>query len=223
MFFIVSTGRCGNHSLVHALNSHPKLTCKQESKPEIIEYSRAYASGLVDSRDVQDVIVRNLDQPNNVGESCAQMWPIVHLVAECFPDSKFIWLRRDFPDVVASYYHTRNAFSTGSKLGIYKEHVVYKYVNGVEVNAMTRSEWIRKSRFEKTCWFVNHVLKSLEGGFKWGGNNSLQVDIEKMDLNKVFKFLNVASEGQRIEHLDVSNPPKLTEKELKWIKMNIKN
>jgi hypothetical protein len=173
---------------------------------------------------MQDVIVRNLDHPWNVGESCAQMWPILHLVSECLPDSKFIWLRRNFADVVASYYHTRQAWTPGSKLGIYKEHLLYKYVNGVEVQAMTRSQWIEKSRFEKTCWFIDYVSKSIGGVILHIGGKSQTVNIENLDLNKVFKFLNVASKDSLpvIPKLDVSNPKKLTDKELKWIEKNIK-
>lgn len=222
MFFIMSTGRCGNHSLVHALNSHSQLTCKQESMPEIIKYSRCYSSGLIDGRTMQKILCENLDYPWNVGESCAQMWPVVSMTAAVLPDSKFIWLKRNIADVVASYYHTRKAWTTGSKLGIYKEHILYKYVNGVEVGDLTRSEWVAKSRFEKTCWFLNHVLQRLEEQLsELPQERFITLNIEDLDLNQVFKFLNVASEDINLGHIDASNPPKLTDKELKWIENNM--
>jgi hypothetical protein len=171
LFFVVTTGRSGSTTIAAALSQHEDITCRHENRPQLVRLSTEYEYGLCEREDARAELAALYGNgipkgPRLYGESDQKFWNLVEVLAELYPNSKFIWLLRDGRDVVSSAYargwygdlQLSKASPTGS---LAYQHFFYR-VTGDLSNAMPEEEWSGLARFEKVCWYWKYVNERIE-------------------------------------------------------------
>lgn len=166
MFFIVTTGRSGSTSIARTLDRVSGLHAVHEPAPELTLEAAGYTWGTV-TREEIEALLQETRQPEANGEvyceSNQNLSFLIPLLAEIYPEARFIWLIRNGMDVVASAYQKQ--WYTGHS----ENHDRYEDCTPLEkawvdgraradrAGLMSESDWEKLPRFDKCCWYWGHV------------------------------------------------------------------
>ena len=218
MFFVVTTGRSGSTSIAHALSAVDGCHSIHEAAPELILESSGYRYGDV-SADAIRKILRNSRHSTVNGEVYCEtnqtLSLIIPVLAEEFPQARFVWLIRNGMDVVASAYqkqwytgHSENHDRYEDCPPLEKAWIDGR-VRADRVGEMTESEWSSLPRFDKCCWywgFVNRVIEADLNICAAGGFFALRLEEAEQRLPELIHWMGFNSE--RVPTMPVENPAK---------------
>jgi hypothetical protein len=171
MFFVVSSGRSGTQTIALALSSVPGCVCLHEPSPELILESSAYRYGNVGHGELAKIL-RETRQATIDGsvycESNQTLSLIIPVLADVFPDARYIWLIRNGLDVVASAYqkqwytgHSENHDRYEDCPPIEKAWIDGR-IQGDRCGDMSAVEWANWDRFGRCCWYWSYSNRVIE-------------------------------------------------------------
>lgn len=172
-FFVLTTGRSGSTTISDFLSKHSKITCVHEPRKQLIRLSTEFAHGEKTKNQVQDelfsIYCNSSRYPDSVyGESDQKFWNLVPIVAELFPNSKFIWLIRDGRDVISSTCARRwfdqsieEERGNPTSQDVIDRWLYYR-LNGGKCGAFNSEKWDEMSFFERNCWYWSHINTSIK-------------------------------------------------------------
>lgn len=171
LFFVLSTGRAGSKSIATMLSQHPEIICKHEPNGQLIRLSTEYIHKVKSCEQVKEEIKRmyintNTMISNYYGESDQKLSNLIEILAELFPNAKFIWLIRSAIDNVNSMF-SRGWFDnldlglkdpmqmTDSDLLRREEFCIYSdyRIQADKIGIMSPEDWAQMTAFEKNCWY----------------------------------------------------------------------
>jgi hypothetical protein len=158
--FIIGTGRNGSKLLsnVLSLGYNISLYGEVEKGPYPEFYKSCYEGNLIkDEIKRYWKFTRDLRMENSKEiylEKNHLIVPILDIVNECYPDSKFIFLKRNEKDTVASFMGK----------GTYSETDVGSYANGrlVPIKGIHKDFWNTYTREQKITWLVREYKTMCE-------------------------------------------------------------
>lgn len=201
--FVLSTGRCGSHSISKILNQHPQIISLHEPLyQQLSVISINYLSGLMNRDEVKyELIKLYLNLPyiykNTLYvESDQKIAPLAEILLEIFPNSKFIWLIRNPKTFLESarvrgwYLNDEPIFSKDSVLIVPKFYSQGCRLSAVNINRMEKSEWSNLSQDDKILWYWNY----------W--NYLIKCFINNINIEKIFflKLEEISKESKNILH-----------------------
>jgi len=173
MFFVVTTGRSGSQTIARLLSQSPNCVCLHEPEPALVKEATLYEYGLIDTLTLRAILLST--RPKEIhskvyGESNQKLSSLISLLAQIFPEAKFIWLVRDGRDVVASTYYARGWYQSAAELDLdrgqpYKKSQrdwIWYRLRGDLLGEMSTVEWEALSRFDKNCWLWNHTNQIIQ-------------------------------------------------------------
>jgi len=174
MFFVVTTGRSGSQTIAHVLSQSPDCVCLHEPAPTLVKEATLYQYGLLSDEWLKAILLstRGPTLGGKVyGESNQKLANLIPVLAQAFPDSRFIWLVRDGRDVVASTHFARQWYKPIGELG-HRKHLAHSLklkewiwyrLRGDLTGDMATREWELLSRFEKNCWYWARTNEIIQG------------------------------------------------------------
>jgi len=191
MFFIVSTGRSGTNAIARALSLIHGCVCLHEPPPQLIIESSAYRYEKVSADEIRDILAQTRKPVLDGGVYCESnqtLSLIIPILADTFPQARYIWLIRNGMDVVASA--VQKQWYTGHS----ENHDRYEDCPPIEkawidgriradlCGEMTCEEWNSLSRFAKCCWYWAYVNKLIESDLeKCAPGKHTLVKLEELD------------------------------------------
>jgi hypothetical protein len=171
MFFVVSSGRSGTQTIALALSSVPGCVCLHEPSPELILESSAYRYGNIGHGELAKIL-RETRQATIDGsvycESNQTLSLIIPVLADVFPNARYIWLIRNGLDVVASAYqkqwytgHSENHDRYEDCPPIEKAWIDGR-IQGDRCGDMSAVEWAKLDRFGRCCWYWSYTNRVIE-------------------------------------------------------------
>lgn len=203
MFFIVSTGRSGTMTIARVLSQINDCVCFHEPSPELILESSAYRYGDFSKKKLKEVLL-NTRKPSVNGsvycESNQTLSLIIPVLAETFPEARYIWLIRNGLDVVASAYqkqwytgHSENQARYEDCSPIAKAWIDGR-IRGDQCGDMSYSEWADLDRFARCCWYWGYINRVIEKDLnKYAPGRFYLLRLEEMDkkLRDVLKWMDL--------------------------------
>jgi hypothetical protein len=171
MFFIVTTGRSGSTSIARTLDRLEGCHAVHEPQPELTREAAGFRWGTV-SREELEAVLKATRHPR-VGqdtycESNQNLALIIPVLAERYPEARFVWLIRNGLDVVAStlqkqWYtgHSENHDRYEDCTPLEKSWIDWR-MRGDRVGEMPEAEWEALPRFDKCCWYWGYVNRVIE-------------------------------------------------------------
>ncbi len=166
MFFIVSTGRAGSRGIAHLLSAVHGCTCLHEPNPPLIFESSRYRYGEIPASELARILRQT--RPPSIGnerycESNQTLSLIIPVLAEVFPQAKFVWLVRNGLDMVASGYskqwysgHSENHDRYEDCTPLEKAWIDGR-IRGDRCGDVPPQTWQGMDRFAKVCWYWSYV------------------------------------------------------------------
>lgn len=207
--FVASTGRSGSTTIANLLNKHPGIIALHEPRHQLIKLSTDYAHGLLPRDAVKARLERMfLDGSVYHGdriylESDQKYFNLFPILAEIFPQAKFIWLVRSAYDVVTST-HSRSWFADHT-------HPVFAQINwfyhryrveGDKSGDVSADDWAGMTWFQRNCWYWTYVNEKIEQDLA-GIDASRKMFLRLEDLNgrvgEVLDFLGVGPADLNVE------------------------
>jgi len=177
LFFILSTGRCGSTSIAEMLTQHPDVTCAHEPNLQLVRLSTAFANRKIEREDMKcilEVMYANssIFPPGYYGESDQKLSNLAEVLAELFPQAKFIWLIRNATDTVNSMF-SRHWYSegemklaeTGVDTGEVESGIRYYAENRPNLATMgflATEQWHSMTPFERNCCYWRYWNSLIE-------------------------------------------------------------
>lgn len=204
LVFVVTTGRSGSTSIANILNAHPQISAKHEPRIQMIQWSTELIRGDLSSEELEARLTNlfcktSVFEPELVHvESDQKYFNMVPLLARVLPQSKFIWLTREAPAVIASTY-ARGWFRDEENLPTQDIHWSWNAyrLTGPETGEMEQSEWDSMSGFERNCWYWAYVNRTIQASLaslpqeRWV--HARLEDLSK-DASSVLDFLGVSDQ-----------------------------
>lgn len=172
MFFVVTTGRSGSHTIARVLSQSPDCICLHEPDPVLVKEATLYHYNVL-SHAMMKAILLSTRVPSLhgkiYGESNQKLSTLIPVLADVFPGSQFVWLVRDGRSVVASTYYAREWYRAVDEVVHHptpfsiplKEWTWYR-LRGDLSGDMTTEEWEAMSRFERNCWLWAYTNKVIQ-------------------------------------------------------------
>lgn len=193
MFFVVSTGRAGSRTVANVLSQSPDALCLHEPVPYLVEETAEWRYGTVETVDLCSRLTES--RPRQIdgkqyGESANRLSLAIPVLAEAFPDARFVWLTRDGREVVASG-HQRGWFDPSRVRDTQWER---HRLRADRLGEMGEREWSSMTPFAKGCWLwrrTNEIIaEDLEA---LGTDRWRRVAIEDLEesIDDVADFLGV--------------------------------
>ncbi|UCC54423.1 MAG: sulfotransferase [Anaerolineaceae bacterium] len=166
MFFIVSTGRSGTATVAEMLSSVPGYVCLHEPDPALILESSGYRHSDITADEITAVLqqTRHSRLDGRIYcESNQTLSLIIPVLAETFPQARYIWLLRNGLDVVASamqkqwysgFSENHNRYEDCTPL---EKAWIDGRIRGDRTGDMSGVEWDRLDRFGKCCWYWRYI------------------------------------------------------------------
>lgn len=180
LFFIVSTGRAGSKSIAAILSQHPEITCRHEPNGQLIRLSTEYIHKVKSYEQVKEEIKKMYIDMNTMinkyyGESDQKSSNLIEILAELFPNAKFIWLIRNGIDSVNSMF-SRGWFDNldlglkypmqmpDSDLLRREEFSIYSEyrIQADKIGVMSSEDWKEMTAFERNCWYLSFWNSMIE-------------------------------------------------------------
>lgn len=209
LFFILSTGRSGSTSIALILSEHPDITCEHEPNGQLIRLSTEYMHKVKSREVVKEELKRMYIDAGRLvnqyyGESDQKLSNLIDILAELFPEAKFIWLIRKASSVVNSTF-SRGWFSDNDLSFIKNEHYsdelekdkffnfyTYYRLQGDKTGEFLSEQWESMSSFERNCWYWAYWNRLIEKQLtQLPDNKWLMVKLEELDtaFEKIINFL----------------------------------
>lgn len=172
MFFVVCAGRSGSQTIARFLAQSPDCFVLHEPEPVFVKEATLYQYGLI-SHEMMKAIVLCTRPPfikgKIYGESNHKLATLIPVLADAFPEARFIWLVRDGRDVVASTFYAREWYKAVDEIvnrpsnypTALKEWTWYR-LRGDLTGDMSTAQWEALTRFEKNCWLwrrTNEIIR----------------------------------------------------------------
>ncbi|WP_114521941.1 DapH/DapD/GlmU-related protein [Altererythrobacter sp. ZODW24] len=170
--FVASTGRSGTQTLGNWCNRHPQINGQHEPRRQLIKWSTELDEGKIDKAEAT-ALIRDLYLDGSVYdpakihlESDQKFYNLIPILQDALPNSKFIWLVRQSPKVVASvigrgWYSQEAENFQESKNPWFREH--WRVQGNLTSPAV--EGFAAMSQFEKCAWYWAHVNRSIEAAF----------------------------------------------------------
>lgn len=174
LFFVVTTGRSGSQSIAYELSQSPTCICLHEPEPVLIKEATMYQYGLLSDEQMRFIVLSTRSpklKGKIYGESNQKLASLIPVLADAFPDSRFIWLIRDGREVVASTHFARQWYTPVGELVDVRKNLakssrpkewIWYRLRGDLLNDMSTQEWESMSRFEQNCWLwyrTNEIIR----------------------------------------------------------------
>lgn len=171
MFFILSSGRSGTMTISRVLSQINGCVCLHEPSPELILESSEYHYGKLSKEKIKDLLLKTR-KPFVDGsvycESNQTLSLMIPVLADAFPEARYVWLIRNGLDVVASIYqkqwysgHSENHDSYEDCPPIEKAWIDGR-IRGDLSGDMSSDEWATLDRFGRCCWYWAYVNRIIE-------------------------------------------------------------
>lgn len=176
--FIVSTGRSGSKAIAELINQHPESECYHDSFPHIYSYSQDFLyeqEARDETRNKIETLYNSLDIGKGKvhGQSDQKLSPLIPILADLFPTSKFIWLVRKADSFVNSSYprgwFDNSEFELPPNTKEFFEKKVspsqfdaYHRTNGARLGVVSQEEWESMTAFERNCWYWSYWNEMIE-------------------------------------------------------------
>lgn len=197
MFFIVSTGRSGTMTIARVLFQINDCVCLHEPSPELILESSAYRYGDFSKKKLKEVLLNTRKSSVNGSVYCESnqtLSLIIPVLAETFPEARYIWLIRNGLDVVASTYQKQWYTGHSENHDRYEDCSPIEQawidgrIEGHRCSDMSTDEWNKLDRFGRCCWYWGYVNRIIEadlskysaGRFKLLHLEELNVELPKI-------------------------------------------
>ena len=146
-----------------------------EPAPDLILESSGYRYGTIDQSDLAKIL-RDTRSPTIDGsgycEANQTLSLIIPVLADAFPEARYIWLIRNGLDVVASAYqkqwysgHSENHDRYEDCPPLEKMWIDGR-IQGARCGDMSTDEWQKLDRFGRCCWYWNYVNRTVEQNLK---------------------------------------------------------
>lgn len=207
--FIVSTGRTGSHSISQLSNQHKDIIASHELlHTQLKVISTNYLAGMVNKENVKRELIElygclPLYPINKLYlESDQKLVPLIEIIAEIFPNAKFIWLIRSPKAFLRSakvrgwYINDEPVFK---KKTVLIDPTLFSdgcRITAINVNQMSQIEWNGLNQDDRIIWYWNYWNQLIQNFFKKHPvEKAFCIKLEAMnkDYNKIFKFLKVDS------------------------------
>jgi hypothetical protein len=175
MFFILSTGRSGTMTIAKTLSLIDGCVCLHEPSPELILEASAYHYGKYPKEDLIRILTDTRKPEINGSiycESNQNLSLIIPVLAEVFPEARYIWLVRNGLDVVASAFQKQWYSGRSAKNKRYEDCSPLEKawidgrVEGDRCGEMTPDEWAKLDRFSRCCWYWGYINRVIENDLK---------------------------------------------------------
>jgi len=171
MFFVVSSGRSGTQTIARALSLVPGCVCLHEPSPELILESSAYRYGNISPAELAKILRETRQATINGSVYCESnqtLSLIIPVLADVFPEARYIWLIRNGLDVVASAYqkqwytgHSENHDRYEDCSALEKAWIDGR-IQGDRCGDMRAVEWANLDRFGRCCWYWSYTNRVIE-------------------------------------------------------------
>lgn len=157
--------------MANMLSQIDGCVCLHEPAPELILESSAYRYGSITESDLGKILLESRF-PRLGGsvycESNQTLSLIIPILAEVFPQARYIWLIRNALDVVASAYqkqwytgHSENHDCYEDCSPMEKDWIDGR-IQGDLCGDMGTNEWQKLDRFGRGCWYWSYVNRLIE-------------------------------------------------------------
>ena len=206
--FVLGTGRSGSKAISSILSDHPDAECFHDLFPHLYRWSCDILYNMRTKEDVRNRLMvlynaTRLGKYKVHGQSEQKLAPLVPLLADMFPEAKFIWMIREadsfvnssyprgwfyneefgFPDNDSEFYPRQQRpgdFSAAHRL------------NGFLLGEFSKEEWQLMTAFERNCWYWNYWNLLIEENLKNIPHNR-KLTIKLSELNQsnktIYSFL----------------------------------
>jgi hypothetical protein len=192
MFFVVSTGRSGTQTIARMLSSLSGCVSVHEPAPQLIVESSGYRYGLTQSGELRDLLLATRSRHKDGAVYCESnqtLSLIIPVLAETFPEARYIWLLRNGLDVVASAYSKQWYSGHSENHDRYEDCPplerawIHGRIQGDRSGDISIQEWNDLDRFGKCCWYWGYVNRVIEEDLKnYAGHRHILLRLEELDL-----------------------------------------
>lgn len=201
--FVASSGRSGSMTIAKWLNGHERIIGRHEARLQLVQWSTELAEGRVKQDEtlsrLKDLYLDGtVYDPSRVHvESDQKLYNLLPLLAEVFPQARFIWLLRSGVDVVASlvgrgwYAEIPGSFQEQNFAWWWKNW----RVRGDRTNPPAAG-WADMGQFEKCAWYWAHVNATIESSLdKFPEERVLRIRLEDIEResDRIISFCGVES------------------------------
>ena len=158
-------------TIARVLSSINGCVCLHEPSPQLILESSEYRYGKLSKEKIKDLLLKTRKPFVNGSVYCESnqtLSLIIPVLAETFPEARYIWLIRNGLDVVASTYqkqwytgHSENHDRYEDCSPIEREWIDGR-IDADRCGDMSSQEWSRLDRFARCCWYWNYVNRVIE-------------------------------------------------------------
>ena len=230
--FILSTGRSGSKSIAELLNGHPDAECYHDSFPHVYTWCCDLLYGRRSRREIKEKILAlynatAIGKGLVHGQSDQKLAALVPILAEVFPNAKFIWLIRRADSFLNSSYprgwydnsefgYPPNMNEFFSKNATPSEFDAAHRINGFLVGEIEENTWKKMSAFERNCWYWSYWNNLIEKELSLlPGSRSIQLKLHELSskTKEVQYFLGLPNIEIKTEKVNAARYKKLTRKD----------
>lgn len=216
MLFILSSGRSGTTTLARWLTAVDGITCLHEPEPTLIREASAYRYGERDGAEIAAVLRETRPfTPPLYAESNQTLALLVPLLADIWPDAKFVWLLRNGRDVVASAMQKQWYSGHSAAYNRYEDATPTQQawidgrLRGDKLGDMRTAEWEALSRFGKCCWYWHAVNRLIETDLAAAGIEPFLLRLETLpeQVDALLAWLGTAAQPPEIPQANTAKRP----------------
>lgn len=210
--FIVSTGRSGSNAIAKLIDQHSDADCYHDSFPPIYSYANDKLYNRTSDQSIKERIIslyNACDMSKGIvhGQSDQKLSALIPILAELFPQAKFLWLIRSADSFVNSSYPRgwfRNSeFGYGEnkeeffpQLARPSDFDAAHRTNGYLLEIFTEEEWKSMTAFERNCWYWTYWNTMIENELsKIDASRSKMIRLNQLNEKtpEILNFLNLSS------------------------------
>lgn len=211
LVFVVSTGRSGTTTMAEMLNKHAEIRAMHEPHLQLVKLSTDYAAGRIDAETTRTLLRRIYGTAGYCDrrvylESDQKLSNLIPLLAELFPQARFIWLVRRASDVVASTtargWFSRRDLNLNDRENLDHKHHYQHELSAAEAGDMSGAEWDALSLFERNCWYWSYWNRCIQSSLAaLPKERSFLVRLEELEarMPDLLKFLGVSQQAVTVE------------------------
>lgn len=187
--------------MARLLSTISGCVCLHEPAPQLVLESSGYRYKSADLASLRQTLVQT--RPPSVNgsvytESNQTLALIIPVLAEVFPEARYIWLMRNGLDVVASAFSKQWYTRHSSKIVPYEDcNALQKAwidgrIEGDRCGDVSAHEWNQMDRFSRCCWYWSYMNRIIEADLQIVAvNHSYAIRLETLDsdLQSLLKWM----------------------------------